>query len=117
MVGIENRQRVPAVRLSSPTEGPDPEATDVPIDSSNDPSRQIAVSLFLRNAGARVRCDQPLQQSAGDALPVILCRLATVQFDQAQMFSAFVGILLGAEQAKGCAVVASERGSTELISQ
>lgn len=75
------------------------------------------MSLFLRNSGARVRCDQPLQKSSADAFPVTVCWLAGVQLDAAQIFGALVSILLGAEQANRCAMVAIQRGLPELVSQ
>src|SRR5262245_58068297 len=85
---------------ASPTERPDPQTTDVPIDPSNDPRGQVTMALFLRNAGARVWGDQPPQQSPADAVSVLLCRLAGVQLDTAQVFGALICILLRAEQAK-----------------
>jgi len=75
------------------------------------------VSLFFRNSGTKVRCDQPLQKSSEAAFPVTVFWLAGVQLDAAQMFGALVSILLGAEQANRCAVVAIQRGSAELVSQ
>jgi hypothetical protein len=75
------------------------------------------MSLFLRNSGARVRCDQPLQKSSADAFPVTVSWLAGVQFDPAQMFGALVAILLGAEQANRGSMVTIQRSSAEPIGQ
>jgi hypothetical protein len=89
----------------------------VPIDSSNHPGGQVAVSLFLGNARTRVRCDQPPQKSSANTFPVVVCRLAGMQFDAAEMFDALICVLLGAEQANWCAVVAIEHCSAEVVSQ
>jgi len=75
------------------------------------------MSLFLRNPGAGVRFDHPLQKSSADAYPVTVFWLAGVQLDVAQMFGALVSVLLGTEQANRCAMVAVKRGSAELVGQ
>jgi hypothetical protein len=75
------------------------------------------VSLFLPNSAARVRFDEPYQESQIGSPVTVRRRLAGVQLDSAQMLGALVAILLGAEQANRRAVITIQRGSTELVGQ